>query len=478
MRRPPALLALAVLSSSLGAAPELTPPEPAGVTRLLGIWEGKLKVATIELRLIFRVEPAPDGAVKATMESPDQGAKDIAVESATIEGDTATFEVKLARGRFVGKLDAGRTQIDGTWSQSGLKLPLVVRRVEKPTEAGRPQTPRPPFPYASTEVTYPNADAKTTLAGTLTAPNGPGPFPAAILISGSGAQDRDETIFGHKPFLVLADFLARRGVAVLRVDDRGVGGSTGSPLTATSEDFAVDVEAGMAFLKARAEIDPARIGLIGHSEGGYIAPMIAARRDDVAFLVLLAGTGLTGREIVLKQTELILKQAGVVEAEIERTKNVQDQLYATIAADKNEAERSAAVKAVIDSELAKIPEDKRADARPAIEAQIEIARSPWFRFFLTYDPRPALAKVKCPVLALNGERDSQVPARANLDAIAAALKSGGNDRSEAIELPGLNHLFQHAETGAPSEYANIEETIAPEALKAIADWVVARVGAK
>jgi pimeloyl-ACP methyl ester carboxylesterase len=270
-------------------------------TGLEGNWEGTLKAGPLELRLAFHVTKGKAGAFRATFDSLDQGATGLPVEEAKQDGKAVTFTLKSLSASFEGKLDEAEATIAGTFKQAGAEFPLTLKRVDKVSMPRRPQTPKVPFPYREEAVRVENREGKATLAGTLTVPPGKGPFPAAILISGSGSQDRDETIFGHKPFLVLADALTRRGVAVLRVDDRGVGQSTGGVLDSTSEDMAGDVRAELAFLRSRPEIDPKRIGLIGHSEGGLIAPMVAAKDHEVAFIVLLAGTALPGEEILYQQ---------------------------------------------------------------------------------------------------------------------------------------------------------------------------------
>jgi pimeloyl-ACP methyl ester carboxylesterase len=298
-----------------------------------------------------------------------------------------------------------------------------------------------------------------------------------VLITGSGAQDRDETIFGHKPFLVLSDYLTRRGIAVLRVDDRGVGGSTGSVPNSTSADFAGDVLAGVAYLRSRKEIDPARIGLIGHSEGGIIAPMVASRSRDIAFIVMLAGTGLPGDEVMYAQGAAILKALGADSEQLARQKEIQQRIFTVVRKEKNNGVAKAKVTASLKDLAAKLGQDDKnqmLEALPQVEGEVSRVFTPWFRFFLEYDPRPALRKVTCPVLALEGQKDLQCDARTNLPAIAAALKEGGNKDVTTKELPGLNHLFQTCKTGAISEYGAIEETIAPVVLETIGDWILQR----
>jgi pimeloyl-ACP methyl ester carboxylesterase len=449
---------------------------------LEGLWEGKLSTgAGIELRLVLKVEKGKDGALKAVLASPDQGANNIPISSIDLKDDELTFESKGIFAKYSGKKNEKGTAFEGHFEQGGAKLPLTLRKTDKISQLPRPQLPKPPFPYRAEDVSYENEAGRVKLAGTLTLPPGKGPFPAVILITGSGAQDRDESILGHKPFLVLADYLTRRGVAVLRVDDRGVGGSTGSIKTSTSEDFAGDVLAGIQFLKGRKEIDTTKVGLIGHSEGGIIAPITAARSKDVAFIVLMAGTGLPGTEILEAQGQLILKAMGASKSMMKLQRDAQKRLVDIIAKEKDEKAAKAKLAAALKEIKAGIPEaDKKAMGESAgglSEAATEAFNNPWFRYFLTYDPRPTLRLVKCPVLALNGEKDLQVPSKQNLDEIAKALAAAGNRDVKTVEFAGLNHLFQPCKTGAPSEYSSIETTIAPEALKTMGDWIVAQTGA-
>jgi pimeloyl-ACP methyl ester carboxylesterase len=309
------------------------------------------------------------------------------------------------------------------------------------------------------------------LAGTLTFPRGKGPFPAVLLITGSGPQDRNESLLGHKPFLVLADYLTRQGIAVLRVDDRGVGGSTGSTPNSTTENFAADVMAGIEFLKTCKEIDPKQIGLIGHSEGGMIAPLVAAQNSDVAFIVLMAGAGLTGEEILYMQGAMIMKANGASVHQLAKQRATQESMFKIL---KEEKDPAAAEKRLREELSKSLTEEEKKKAEQTIAVHIKLSNTPWFRYFLTLDPRPALRKVKCPVLALNGENDLQVSANENLREIEAALKAGGNNDVTIARLPKLNHLFQTSQTGSPNEYIKIEETIAPVALKTIGDWILKR----
>jgi pimeloyl-ACP methyl ester carboxylesterase len=342
----------------------------------------------------------------------------------------------------------------------------------------RPQVPKKPYPYIEEEVAYKNKDAGISLAGTLTLPFGDTLFPTVLLITGSGPQDRNETIYNHRPFLILADYLTRQGIAVLRVDDRGVGESTGDFPRATSEDFASDVLAGIEYLKARKEINPKQIGLIGHSEGGIIAPMVAVKSSDVAFIVLMAGTGLTGEEILYLQGALISRVMGVSEEDIAKNRQFNEKIFSLIREEKEEKTIEEKLRQMFMADWAELNEEEKkaiGDPEVYLKAQLQSLLSPWLKFFLTYDPKPTLSKVKCPVLAINGEKDLQVPPKENLSAIEEALVAGGNKNFTVKELPGLNHLFQTAQMGLPAEYAKIEETISPEVLKIIGDWILEQI---
>ncbi|MBI3838000.1 MAG: alpha/beta fold hydrolase [Planctomycetia bacterium] len=466
---PAAVAAWLLFSSGAQSPDESAPPSDRSID---GVWQGVLKASGVELRLVFRVAKDEQGQLTASMDSPDQGAKGIRIDTATLAGDDVRFEVKRIKGAFEGKLSADGREIKGQWKQLGPALALDLKRLDKEPDYSRPQEPKKPYPYAEEEVVYENATASVKLAGTLTLPVSDQSVPAVLMITGSGAQDRDETLLGHKPFLVLADYLTRRGIAVLRVDDRGVGGSTGDTAASTTDEFVGDVLAGVAYLKGRKEINPRRIGLIGHSEGGIIAPLAASRSADVAFIVMLAGTGTTGEEIVYRQGGLIAKAQGANDLTVAASRVVQRQIFKIV---KEEPDRSKAEQQVRDvlataGTLAAVVVPKETLQAQA-ETQVKAVFSPWFRFFLTYDPQPALRKVRCPVLAINGEKDLQVDPKQNLQPIEAALKEGGNSDYTLKELPGLNHLFQHCQTGSPSEYATIDETFAPEALELVAEWI-------
>ncbi len=447
--------------------------EPAGFT---GHWEGAMDLPGIEMTFMIDLEYS-DGVWSGTMDIPMQSARGLSLSGIRIDGATIEFAI-AAPGDPVWKGTLKEGRIEGNLSQSGSTFPFWLGR-EAMAPPARPQEPKPPFPYREEEVSYENGEI--TLAGTLTLPPEGGPFPAVLLITGSGAQDRNEEIFDHKPFLLIADVLTRAGIAVLRVDDRGVGGSSRGSPSATSADFVHDVLSGVEFLITHPEINPLKVGLIGHSEGGMIAPMAAVESHDVAFIILLAGTGVPGEEILLEQTRLITKAAGATEDELDAQFTAQRQALdlARIGADSLTVRE--AVTELIDVQFARLSEVERQAITPEIrEQQITQATVqvllPWFRYFLGFDPRTALRQVSVPVLAINGGLDLQVPPSQNLPEIAIALGEAGNTDITIREFPGLNHLFQTAGSGSPSEYALIEETMSPVVLETIRDWILERFG--
>lgn len=442
-------------------------------------WKGVAEVPGSPLDFVVVFRPAGEsGPYTATIDIPVQGAKGLALTDVVLSATDIRFTIPAPAGAvFETKRDEGGKTATGELKQRGMTFPVRMQRIteEEAKAVGppRPQMPKPPFPYTQRDVTYDNPVDKTKLAGTLTIPEGKGPHPAVILITGSGAQDRDETIFGHKPFLVIADYLTRRGIAVLRVDDRGVGGSSGSMTDATSKDFANDVMSGMEFLKQQPEIDAQRIGLIGHSEGGLIAPLVAARRADVACIVLLAGPGLPGRELLILQNEALLRAAGATPELIKRHTDAHRAVHECVARGADDDALRKAVRELILVQLTNPggPEPTADQIDAGIKLGMTQFKSAWLHWFLTHDPRETLQKVKCPVLALIGARDLQVPATANLPEIEKALKAAGNSSATVKELPELNHLFQEAKTGQVTEYAAIQQTMSPAALDELANWL-------
>lgn len=445
-----------------------------------GEWLGTLEINSIKLRILLKIKSNSDKTLFATFDSLDQGAKDLAIDKITLQNDDLAFEAKQFGISFSGKIKEG-AEIAGEFKQGPGKFPLNFKRQDKPVVINRPQHPQKPYPYTEEDVSYENKKDNIKLAGTLTIPVGKAPFPGVILITGSGSQDRNEELFGHKPFLVISDYLTRLGIAVLRVDDRGVGSTSKGSTTETSQNYAEDVLAGVEFLKTRKEINIKQIGLIGHSEGGLIAPIVATKNPDVAFIVLLAGPGLPGDEILKLQGVLIAKAGGASEKLINAVTELQSISFRVI---REEKDNDIAKKRLLEenkkfySRFSK--EEKQAIGLPDLSDE-QIAKSSavlvssWFRYFLNYDPRPTLKTVKCPVLAVNGEKDLQVPYKEDLEEIEKALKEGGNKDFQTKSFPNLNHLFQTCQTGSPNEYGQIEETFSPNVLKEIGNWILARV---
>lgn len=438
-----------------------------------GKWDGLLKVQSIELRLVFHLIKTENGYT-ATMDSPDQGANGIPVSDAQFVPPILTLKVSAMNIVYEGTL-VSDTEMEGTFTQMGNSFPMHLTKSDGKEEVLiRPQEPKPPFPYATEEVTFKNDVEGFDLAGTLTLPNKVGVFPAVVLISGSGQQNRDEEIFGHKPFLVLADHLTKNGIAVLRYDDRGTGASKGNFKASTTKDFAMDAASALNYLKTRKEIDKGKIGLIGHSEGGIIAPMVAIKSNDIAFMVLMAGTAIPGDELLLLQQRLIAKAYGTSETELDKADEINKGAYQIIKSDKSGVE----IKTELASYFARkyqenaSTEMSKEDADKLIKTGVDQLTSPWMSFFITYDPAPTLGKVKCPVLAINGSKDLQVPPKENLSAIKMALQNGGNMDVTTQEIPRLNHMFQECETGTPLEYSRIEQTFAPVALNEISSWIL------
>ena len=440
---------------------------------ITGQWNGALKVQGTQLRIVFNISKTGTG-YSSTMDSPDQGATGIPVTTTTFVDSKLKLEMVNLRAEFNGELKENK--FEGTFKQNGMEFPMTLskEKIEKQT-VKRPQDPVKPYPYYSEEVTFQNSKANIQLAGTLTLPKKEGRFPAVVLITGSGPQNRDEEIMGHRPFLVISDYLTRNGIAVLRYDDRGVFQSKGDFKTATTPDFATDAESAVAYLKTRKEIIAEKIGLMGHSEGGIIAPMVASHSKDVAFIVMLAGTGLRGDKILLYQQEVIGRASGSPEAAIQKNKEMNTKAFDMIIKSKSDESLKADLTKYLTESLKNTPVDLKQGGMTddeMVSLMIKQTTAPWMLYFIRYDPTVALEKVKCPVLAVNGEKDLQVPAKTSLAAIEKALKNGGNKRVTIREFPGLNHLFQECKTGLPAEYAQIDQTFSPVVLEEISNWIL------
>lgn len=450
------LLAGLALSSSLSAQD------------ISGAWHGKLSLPTGSLTIVFHISQTEQDVYVTTLDSPDQGANGIKTQTTSFNDSTLIIQIPVIHASYKGKLNSDNT-INGTFTQ-GMPLPLNLKKGEA-SRPKRPQEPQPPFPYRSEEVTVRNERDEINLAGTLTLPEKGTKFPAVVMVTGSGAQNRDEEIMGHKPFFVIADYLTRNGIAVLRCDDRGTAASQGTHATATNEDFATDTEAMVNYLRSRKEINAKKIGIIGHSAGGIIAFIVAQKDPSIAFVVSLAGAGVRGDSLMLKQVELISKSQGMPDAVWQGMKPSIRNRYAILQqTDKTPEELQKELYADVTKTMS--PEQlKDLNTIQQLSAQISSMTSPWYLHFMRYDPGQDLKKLKCPVLALNGEKDIQVDAAMNLAAIQERITGNGNKNVTVKAYPNLNHLFQTCEKGTLAEYGQLEETINPEVLKDIIEWI-------
>ncbi len=438
-----------------------------------GIWQGKLSIQGMEMRIVFNLE-IKDDKLTGTLDSPDQGAKGIPLGDITFLNDSITIQVPSVAGFYKGAADFEKNKITGVWSQSGMSLPLDLEKTDKVEEVKRPQTPVGPFPYKIEEVVFRNEKDNINLAGTLTIPDKPGNYPVVIMVTGSGPQDRDESLLNHKPFWVIADDLSRNGIAVLRYDDRGAGKSEGEFSKSTTNDFVADANSAVEFIKTREEFKNSKIGIIGHSEGGLIAPLASVENKDIDFIVLIAGPALPGDEILRLQSRLIAKAEGADDATIERDVAFSSSIYEVLKSETDTSVISAEITRLFKNYYDSLSDEEKQKSGSydiLLAANLQMVNSPWFRNFVTYDPRPTLEKVTIPTLAIYGEKDLQVPAKENKSEMEKALKNNGNKETKVMELPGMNHLFQHAVTGSPTEYAKIEETFSPETIKIIREWI-------
>ena len=438
---------------------------------ITGTWNGDLAVSGTKLKLVFHIDKSETGYV-ALMDSPSQGAKGIPASSVLFDESNLSIEIKSLGVIYKGAV-VNETTIEGTFSQSGMSFPLSLTRGE-PEALKRPQEPKPPFPYKSEDVSFPNEKGGAIFAGTITLPEGKGPFPAAILVSGSGAQNRDEEILGHKPFLLIADYLTRNGIAVLRYDDRGFGESTGDRSLATMEDYMEDALSAFEYLSMRPEIDRKNIGIIGHSEGGTISFMAAARNKDIAFIVSLAGMAVRGDTLLAIQNYDILIASGISKEIATAYRSALEDIYSVI---------NARSHSDIVNNTAEIEEVLFREKRDILPVQLtqnlsavlqSLSAAPYWRFCLGNNLHNDIKSVMCPVFALNGSKDIQVDADMNLAAVKRHLSSAGNMNFVVRKYEGLNHLFQHCDTGVVGEYEMIEETMSPEVLEDIKNWILER----
>lgn len=443
--------------------------------RFIGRWEGK--PSSIPMRLVFHVVKTADGQFNASFDSPDQGIKGIKASHIRLTSDSIYIEASQFQLKFAGTI-ADDSLINGQLSQ-GISIPLNLKKVKGIAEIIRPQTPKPPFPYKSENILYTNADRTLTYGATITIPEGKGPFPAVLLLTGSGDQDRDEQILNHRPFAVIADHLTRNGFVVLRVDDRSVGQTTGKP-GGTTKDFADDAQVSFEYLLNRNEVDKKKAGLLGHSEGGMIAQILGADRKDIAFIIMLAGPGTKIIDLMVDQNKAILSKTGLPQQSLSAYLDLYRNI-ATVIASSDSAAASVKAREVLSTWITQTDPgivvsttgiQDNTSRETFAKNLIDQLNKPWFRYFLQYDPSVNLKKISASVLALNGDKDIQVIAGTNLPAIEAALKDRKNNAPYRImELPGLNHLFQQCTSCTVNEYGILEQTIFPGVLDIITEWM-------
>ena len=446
---------------------------------LEGRWDGKAYIQETTVDFLFVITKDNKNC---TVTIPVNQFEDLPANSFTVDNENqVAIQFAKIKASFTGEYDSNKKTIQGTWKQGSLSLDLTLRNLDaKGASAYRPQTPSEPFPYLIEEVKFKNVEEEgVELAGTLTLPEKGKTLATLVLISGSGPQDRDETIFDHKPFWVIADYFTRRGYAVLRYDDRGIGKSTGTFPTATTADFAEDTKAAVNYLQSREDLDPNRIILVGHSEGGMIAQMVAAEREDIAMVVSLAGPGIPCADLLVLQNDALGTQAGFSEKKLARNRNFNQKIYEICATDLDGNDFNNKIRYECNGFFEQMDEEeKKAYGNNKHQFYFKTVlgiNTPWFRYFSKYDPYPYLLKIKQPFLALNGSKDLQVTAQENLDGIETALEEGICTDFKTIELESLNHLFQKAETGDPSEYQNISETFSIEALEEMLKFISRRL---
>lgn len=436
----------------------------------IGSWLGKIETSGIQLRIAFHISEK-EGIIVTKMDSPDQGSFGNPAHKTTINETNIVIELPLMGARYEGNIK--QEEIDGIFYQGGLELPLILARFEGELSAPkRPQTPQAPFPYKEKEVIIKTTNEKVKLSGTITTPEGKGPFPAVVLISGSGPQDRNEELMNHKPFHVLADYLSRNGVIVLRYDDRGVGKSTGDFSIATSFDFADDAEAAWKYLYKQKNVDKSKVGILGHSEGGLIAPIVASKNKDIGFIILMAGPSVPGNVIIPDQQELILRASGSTEKEIKQQTQLNKLIVDFITQNETSSSLQQDLTKKIEEWVKEIGYEipKTLTVKSFAKQTAQSFTTNWMKKFIVVSPADYIKDVECPVLALFGEKDLQVSTRANEGPMQQLLQHKSNSKVHAF--PGLNHLFQTAKTGSPSEYMLIEETISPAFLDYVQKWIV------
>lgn len=442
-----------------------------------GTWGGKIESGGQVFRMVFHVKSGDKGPT-CTLDSPDQGALNLPVKGISFSGRLLVVDASNMSAMYKGAMQTGDSVILGNWIQDGVAFTLNLSKQAERIKPNRPQEPVAPFPYSASEVTINNMAGRATLSSTLVIPKGSGPFPAVVLVSDVGSHNRDGEVLGHRPLWVIADYLARNGVASIRFDDRGVGKSTGNFKAATTNDFAADVEECLRLLYTHAKVSKKKVGIVGHGEGGVVAAMVAKEDSKVAFVVLLAAFGINGEELLCDQASAISKASGLPESATRESEQINRAMYDIV---KSELDNQKAVDkltsyawAVAKSQQSLTDKEQQAMVG-SISKSFSSLISPWYRNFLVLNPAAYYSKLKIPVLALCGGRDLEVNADKNLKTIEDALREGGNANFRVLKLDDLNHLFQHCRTGLPGEYGTIEETISPDVLRIMTDWIKSEV---
>jgi uncharacterized protein len=457
---------------------------------ITGTWEGSLNVQGNQIPIVFHISKDSANKLIASFDSPSQHAFNLPCSEVILKDDSVNLIMPIIKGKYTGLLSKDNKQVDGFWFQGPGSLPLSITKTSETAvvkEHKRPQTPKPPFPYNSDDVVYMNADKSLQYGATLTYPKTDSinlsanakTYPAVLLITGSGQQDRDENLFDHKPFAIIADYLTRNGFAVLRVDDQGIGKSTGNFGQATTADFAKDVEASLDFLEKQSMVNKEKIGLIGHSEGGMIAPMVADERKEIEFIVLLAGPGIPIIDLMQQQMEAVSLSEGSSPAEAKAGGQLMHIVWEEAVKNEDSATTVKNIRMKIDTwsktldtgTLAKIKKNNTSAINSQIAQAMSLLNGKWYKYFISFNPQPYLQKLNCKVLALNGSKDVQVVAEPNLNGIRSSLKKSKSPEYEVIEIPGLNHLFQTCIKCSPSEYNDLEESFSPKALDIMGNWL-------
>jgi uncharacterized protein len=478
------------LKKALGICPLVFLFFTSPAQNINGTWQGVLDVQGKQIPIVFHIKKDSSNKWIAAFDSPSQRAFNLACSDVIVKDDSVILVMAILNGKYAGTLNIDKSQITGSWFQGAGSLPLTVKKTSETTtikELKRPQTPRPPVPYHSEDVIYTNANQSIQYGGTLTYPKTDSLkgsvethlYPAVILITGSGQQDRDETLFGHKPFAVIADYLTRRGFVVLRVDDRGIGKTTGVFSEATTMDFAKDLEAGLDFLEKQPMVNKNKIGLIGHSEGGMIAPMVADERREIKFIILLAGPGIPIIDLMQQQMEAVSISNGETPATAKANGQLMRIVWEEVMKNEDSATTFQHIRMKIanwsrtldTATLAKFKNLNTTSINDQIGQAMTALNNKWYKYFISFNPQPYLEKLDCKVLAMNGSKDVQVIAATNLKGIKQSLQKSKSPKYDVIEIPGLNHLFQTCIQCNPAEYNDLEESFSPRALDIMGNWL-------